>query len=221
MDKYKKLSDSKNIVFEGLELSLVYPPRSGMEYVEELKRVIKKTFKQSVGISMITTKALSLYAMHKRMVTANVPFLVFDMGESNISVTKAKLTNIRNTANLGIAVEGSDGHHEPIELGGNDLDDAILAFIEGQIKERETIGTASYGDENHIVESGVHSKQFMLMKNIKKGKMLLSKEPGKRNIFKDGVPISIHRDVRINRMLTKEQLLQISGVKGKEKIHVY
>lgn len=212
MQKYNQLCSFKNIAFEGIDISLVYPPKSGMDYVNELKRIIKKSFRQDVNVSMITTKALSLYAKHKNLVKVDEPFLVFDMGESNISVVKAKLTTNRFTGQIGIVVEGSDGHSNPIELGGNDLDDAILSFIEGQIKERETIGTASFGDENHIVESGVHSKQFMLVKNIKKAKMILSKEPGRRNIFKDGVPISIHRDVRVNRILTKEQLLDIQGI---------
>ena len=94
------------------------------------------------------------------------------MGETSISVVKAKLT--KNAKGItSIAVEGSDGHLAPMEVGGNNLDNDILAFLEGQIKQRETLGSASYGSEGHISESGVHSKEFLLVKNIKKAKMNL------------------------------------------------
>ena len=48
--------------------------------------------------------------------------------------------------------------------------------------------------------------------------MILSKKPCRKDIFKNGVPISIHRDVRINRILTKEQLYEILTSYGKNPI---
>ena len=88
------------------------------------------------------------------------------MQNYNKYLSKSKLT--KTGIKTSIAVEGSDGHLPPMEIGGSDLDNDILAYLEGQIRERETIGSSSYGTDGHISESGVHAKEFLLVKNIKK-----------------------------------------------------
>lgn len=207
--KVEYIISSKELKVTGIDYSLVYPSKVGDPFVDEYSRIIGKVFgKPKTVISSI--KAVSMYAYHKKYFTADEPILFFDMGEGDISVAKAKV--FTNAEFSGVVIDAADGHLLPKEIGGDDIDSAIVSYLENTIHKRETIGSPSYGDEGHIVEKGLHSKQYLLMKNVKKAKMILSKETHKRNLFENGVPITIARDVIVQRILTKEELKECIGV---------
>ena len=207
--KVEYIISSKELKVTGIDYSLVYPSKVGDPFVDEYSRIIGKVFgKPKTVISSI--KAVSMYAYHKKYFTADEPILFFDMCEGDISVAKAKV--FTNAEFSGVVIDAADGHLLPKEIGGDDIDSAIVSYLENTIHKRETIGSPSYGDEGHIVEKGLHSKQYLLMKNVKKAKMILSKETHKRNLFENGVPITIARDVIVQRILTKEELKECIGV---------
>ena len=208
-EKIGYLANYNNLEINGIEYSLVYPAKVGDEFIKEYERIITKVFaKPKVVISSI--KAVSMYAYHKKYFNENEPILFFDMGEGDISVAKAKV--VKDAEFNGVAIDAADGHLLPIEIGGDDIDSAIVNYLESSIEKRETIGSPTYGQVGHIMEKGLHSKQYLLMKNVKKAKMILSKETYKRNLFQNGVPITIVRDVIVQRNLTKEELKECIGI---------
>ena len=154
-----------------------------------------------------STKALSMYAYRRGMLAKGESMLVFDMGEEDISVMKATLLK-----NGRLVVDGADGHNAPCDIGGNDIDDAVAAHIEGCILRRETVGTPSYGAEGHICERGLHSKQYLFLKDIKKAKMLLSVPLREGSVFAGGVPVAVSRDLYIQRRLTRGEFRACVGV---------
>ena len=210
-EKVFNLVKDKKLNLTGIEFSLVYPSKVGDAYVDEYTRLIHKIFgKPKTIISSI--KAISMYAYHLNYLNSDEPILFFDMGESNISVAKAKV--VSNSGFNGVVIDAQDGHLLPMEIGGDDIDAAIVNYLEGTIEKRETIGSPTYGEVGHIMEKGLHSKQYLLMKNVKKAKMILSKVNHKTNLFDNGVPITIVRDVIVQRNLTKDELKESVGING-------
>ena len=153
-----------------------------------------------------STKALTSYAVERGAISNGDDFLVFDMGEEDISVARAGI--FRNQ----IIIDGNEGHNEPLSIGGIDVDQAIVDNVYNSILERETIGSPSAGKDGHISESGVYSKQYLLMKDIKKAKVILSKELKEDSVFQNGVPITLSWDLCIQRRLTREEFKKSIGV---------
>lgn len=210
-EKIKSIATKTKKVITKVKYGVIYPPKVGHEYIQELNRIITVVFAKPV-LSKSSTKAISMYAYHLNLFKNGEPILIFDMGESKIQIAKAKLVT-QGDFN-GIAVDSIEGHSAPKELGGDDIDRAIVDYLERSVERRETMGSASYGTVGHIVERGVHSKQYLLMKSVKQAKAILSDPKSKTNIFKDGVPVTMHRDVFIPNTLTEQALLECIGVSG-------
>ncbi len=187
-------------------ISIVYSPNACETYIKELSRIVKDVFGQKPYKSMSTTKALSMYAFTSKILADNSEMLVFDMGEESISVAK--------TATVGgaVTIEGEDGHNPPLAVGGMDVDEALVGYIEGTISQRETPGTPSYGSEGHLAEEGLQAKQYLLMKDLKQAKVLLSREQAPGDAFADGVPISVRRELCVCRKITRAELTECLGI---------
>ncbi len=201
-----ELNESHGTLFDTFQVAIVHPSSVGDEYLQELSSIVKKTFGKEAYKILSSTRALSMYAFHRGTVKNDDNFLVFDMGEEDISVTRAGF--IQNQ----IIVDGIEGHNEPLEIGGIDVDKAIVADIDGAIANRETIGSPSSGEAGHLSEGAVYGKQYLLMKDIKKAKVIFSKPLSEDSVFKDGVPVTLSRDLYIQRVLTKEDVKKSIGV---------
>ncbi len=193
------------------EIALVHPSRTGKAYVDELKRLTYDSFHVFPERALSSTKALSMYAYQRGMIKRGESLLVFDMGEQDISVAKASLLS-----GSRLVVDGADGHNAPMELGGNDLDDAVANYIEDAIYHRETVGSPSFGKQGHILEHGLHAKQYLFMKDVKAAKTILSMRFDGDSMFEDGVPISLSRDLYIQRKLTHAQFVACIGAQTGE-----
>ncbi len=198
----EELAKKEGIEFSSVRYALVHHSRMPHGYVEELTTLVSNNFDQPYKI-LSSTKALSMYAYYRGKLNKGENMLIFDMGEERISVAKASITEMGE-----VAIDGAEGHNAPTEIGGNDIDDRVSAFIEDGIFKSENPGTPSYGEEGHIVERGLHSKQFLLMKEIKRAKIALS-----MNVpaFAKGVPIAVHRELYFQRTMTKEQFCRCIG----------
>ncbi len=206
----QRLAARTGVVFDkNVRVALVHPSRSGKVYVDEMVRLVTQAFGTAPSKVLSSTKALSMYAYRRGMLTEGESLLVFDMGEEDISVMKAGLLKSGQ-----LAVDGADGHNAPCDIGGNDIDDAVAAYIEGCIRRRETVGTPSYGSDGHICERGLHSKQYLFLKDIKKAKMLLSVPLREGSAFAGGVPVAVSRDLYIQRRLTHEEFRSCVGIAG-------
>lgn len=205
----ERLSAFKNIEFDpAYKVALVHSARINKIYIDELTRLVQVSFGAKPNKILGSTKALSMYAYWRKVLKEGESLLVFDMGEKDISVAQATLMKGK-----GLVVDGVDGHNGPCELGGNDIDDSIAEFIESTIRGRETVGTPSHGAEGHIYEHGLHSKQYLFTKDIKKVKMILSMPfDDDDDLFSDGVPISLSRDLHIQRRFTLEEFEACVGV---------
>ncbi len=187
-------------------ISVVHSPNAGDAYISELERLIRVAFGAEPFKRLSSTKALSMYAYTYNYLSSNDEMLVFDLGEETLSVAKAVL--IRGV----VTTEGEDGHNTPKKLGGIDVDEALVRHIESSIAARETPGTPSFGSEGHLSEGGLQSKQYLLMKDLKQAKVLLSRPMTADSVFKRGVPISVWRELCIQRRITREQLTACLGI---------
>lgn len=211
----EKLKTAKNIEsFDKIDYTLVYPSKAGKNMIDELKRLIKYAFGKEPATVLSATKALGLYAYHRGALKKNEQLVIVDMGEEDISVAKLSLSADGNT----VFVDGMDGHNLPIEIGGNDIDYAVRDLIESRLSGRETLGVS---DENGdvIAERGLHSKQFLMLTEIKNAKVALSLPDALYdNIFKDKVPLSIQREVTIQQDITREEFCKCIGIANGDKI---
>ena len=196
-------------------LAIVYPTKSNIEYINELKRLIETSFKQKAKTVQSSNKCLCQFAKYLGMVMPGEKILLFDMGEEDISVAKAYLATTENNESA-IAIDGQSGHSDPIEIGGNDIDEVIANKIEEKIRGREIPGTPSFGELGHIVEKGLNAKQYLFIKNIKMAKTYFSRmndEPFLASAFDDGIPIDIHREVYIQTSISSDDVLDWIGIK--------
>lgn len=187
-----------------IRISLIYPPNSAAKTVDEIGRLVKKAFGIAPQVRLSMPKALSVFARHNGKLKEGEKLLIFNMGEMQLSVVKAGLIS------GGLAVDGVDGHSAPLSLGGNDIDDAVAEYLETRMHKRETMGSPSYGSDGHIQESGLSSKQYLFVKDIKMAKILLGIT--KKGLFDDGVPVSVSRDLFIQKKITREQFKECVGI---------
>lgn len=204
-----KVSFKKNA-----QISLVYPTNAGAKYCEEFRRIIEKVFgKQNVVKTIKSTRAISYWALKSKYFKENDHFLIFDLGEETISVVKG------NIDGKDIMLDGADGHSLPIDLGGIDVDNAVFELISKQIIDRETLGYPSAGNEGHLYEQPLRSKQYLFMKNIKHAKVLFGMDDYEK-IFENknsktidkGIPISIVREVLVQRYLRRKEFKDCLGL---------
>lgn len=208
----KELKSRRRMTFDRIEYSLVHPSYSGKKYVEELCEIIYKTLGSRPVKVMNSARALSMFATYRGAVSGDEGILLFDMGEETISVVKCFLNS-----NGRAVIESAADHSAPAKVGGNDVDFNIAAYIEDAIKDRETVGSPSAGEVGHIQEEGLQAKQYLFLKEIKKAKMMLS-VPTLNEVFEGGVPVSVHRDLYIQRVLTREGLKSCIGITENDKV---
>ena len=225
--RMKELAEARGIDGEiETRIAVVYPPKVGEEYINELKRICALTFNKPINSALTSTKALGMFAYKRGAIGSNENALVFDMGDEDISVARVGIVGkkgkpvgameslIRGGNKDTIVVDGADGHSDPLTLGGQNVDERIEAYIEREIAGCETMGTPSAGNDGHIAERGLHSKQYLFMKEIKKAKVILSRELSSRSLFKDGVPVAVARSVMIQRKVTRDMLKACVGTDG-------
>ena len=207
IEKGKAALEKKvNMHFDEVRYSLVYPFQVGDLYVSELTSIVKTAFGKAPYKVMNSGRALSMFAMERGAVGKDDEILIFDMGEDTLSVLKCFI----NDEGI-VVVEPAADHSAPVNIGGNDVDFSIADYIERSISGRETVGSPGYGEEGHIFEEGLQSKQFLFLKEIKKAKLLLS-IPRLEKVFEKGVPVSLHRDLYLQLRLTKKQLKDSVGI---------
>ncbi len=200
------LSKQTGVEFSKFNIAVVHPSRTGKAYVTELESLVKKVFGDKPHKILSTTKALCMYAWHRGNVNTDEQILAFDLGEESISCAKATLDDENN-----FMIDGADGHNSPLNVGGNNIDDAVSNYIETGIQQRETVGTSSYGSDGHIEERGLLSKQYLFSRDIKEAKMAFGLDYY-NEIFPNGVPIGIHRDLFIQRNLNPKEFLECTGI---------
>lgn len=186
--------------------SVIHPQYSSKGYIAELERLISCGFGASPYKTLSLTKALCAYAMQTKRIKKNESVLIFNIGEEQISVVKASLIN------SGLSVDGADGHNDPENLGGNDIDDAVAAYLEREISRRESMGRPSCGSDGYIAEGSLNSKQYLFVKDIKSAKVILGMPMYERSAFKKGVPVCVSRDLYIQRNLSRESFLDCIGI---------
>ncbi|MBR5439350.1 MAG: hypothetical protein IKV61_03945 [Clostridia bacterium] len=200
-----ELNMARGTEFSSYRISVIHPSSVGDEYLHELSYLVQKSFGVKPFKIINSTKALSIYAFHRGAVRNNESFLVFDMGEEEISVTRTGFINNQ------IFVDGVEGHNEPLQLGGIDVDQAIVENIYKSIADRETIGSPSAGKKGHIFERGVFGKQYLLMKDVKKAKVILGKPLKEDSFFSNGVPVTLGWELFIQKRFTREDFKNSMG----------
>lgn len=210
----ERLKQSKGLQFDTVDYTVVYPAKAGKEYIEELTRLVEYSFGKAPQVVLSATKALGLYAYHRGVLKGEEQLIIVDMGEEDISVAKLSISSDGKT----VLVDGVDGHNEPMDIGGNDIDYAVRDFIEQKVSERETLGIPE-DMPDFVAEQGMHSKQFLLMSEIKKAKTALSLPDAVfDNVFPKGVPLSFQRDIVIQRKITREDFCKCIGISDNDKI---
>ena len=205
VDEYiQRLANDTGIAFDPLtHVSIVYPPKQGIDYINELSYLVGTAFGVQPDKILTSTQALGLLAFHVGMLGDGERALFFDMGDETISVTKAWLNPVNTSsmnARLGILIDGAEGHSPPLAIGGSNIDESIAAYLDMRIHNRETVGSPSADCQGHIFEDGMCADQYLLMKDIKKTKMLMPLCG--YGMFSSGVPISIHRETLVQRCVT-------------------
>ncbi len=212
MPAIQRLQKERGIHFENINYSLVYPTKAGKEYVEELERLATRACGKDMKKVLSSTKALGLFAYHRQVLKKGDAVVIFDMGEEDISVAKFTLNSSGS-----MIIDGVDGHNEPMEIGGNDFDYALRDYVEGVISDRETVGAPPSGEDGYIAEKGLHSTQFLTLNEIKKTKTALSLDDEIFELaFKDGVTMSIQRDVVVQTGVTRDDFLKCVGIKNSD-----
>ncbi|MDE6293334.1 MAG: hypothetical protein K2L88_01780 [Clostridiales bacterium] len=185
---------------------IVYPAFSDVEYVSELKRLVTRAFGVMPRTVMSMAKALCAYAKYSERMNKDDKSIIFNIGEERMSLVKVTFSE------RGISIDGVDGHSEPAAIGGKDIDDAVAAYIEGQMSGRETMGRPPCGEEGHLAESALNQKQYLFLKDIKSAKVVLGMPIYESRAFRYGVPISASRDLLIQRSITREQFEKCIGI---------
>lgn len=195
-----------DVSMSDLRTTVVHPPKVGDAYVAELRRLVGVAFGREPYKALSTVKALALYAFRREMIKAGEEALLFDMGEEDISVAKAFMNGSQ------VLIEGAEGHNDPLPLGGVDVDDAIAQYIENSISHRVTLGRLLPAEQDPGPEKPIVGKQYLFMKNVKKAKIVLSRPDDEESAFHDGVPIGLHCELYIQRLLTRPQFDACIGI---------
>lgn len=205
----QELSKETKLQFKPLtKISLITPRNETQMIINELCDLIQYTFKVRPYKELSSTQALGLLAYHKKLITTDDRSLIFDIGNRITSVSKIWL-NTNNDSKTGVLVDGRDAHLPPVQIGGVDMDEALVEMIENNISERETIGYPSSGSEGHIHETGLITSQYQMTRDIKHCKEAMNYY---NTIFKTGVPLTIHREIMIQRKITLNAFRDCLGI---------
>lgn len=185
-----------------IEYALVFPLSANDKYKEEIKQLIKKAEPSShIEKTISSARAVGLYAYHEGYMEANNKVLVFNIGVSEISVSKIYVQD------GVVTVDGADGHNKPDKIAGSKYDELIRNIINAKLKQREMLGGVQAKSEEFLNE-GTHRQQFLLMENIKNVKKYLSlSDEEYMNVFSNGVPIGVERDVTVEVIIDRNLFL--------------
>ncbi len=199
-----KLEKQTGLIFDKqLSIAVVHPPQVNKSYQQELVRLVTESFGTAPSKVLSSTKALGMYAKHKKVIGADDSLVIFDMGEEDISVAKVFVGEDGD-----LYVDGVEGHVGTLHVGGVNIDYAIAEYIERQIHERDTVGTPSSDSktQGHIYEDALLSKQYLFMKGVKKAKTILSTVIEPDSVFENGAPIGIHYEIYVQRNFSRHDL---------------
>ena len=202
----KQFEKNENIGFNNVRVSLVYPSHIGNIYIKEITRLTEKAFGTRVFKSLSAVKALGMLASTRNLVADNEKFLVFDIGEENITVAKTWIVDGQPF------LDGVDGHNEAEAIGGLNIDEAICEYVEDEIQDRETIFTESAGEAGHVYERCTDSQKYRFLKEIKKAKHILSSELGEHEFFQEGAKLYIMRECVACKQITIAEIEDVLGV---------
>ena len=169
-------------------------PTGKKSFSRELELIISSVFGK-VKKNLNSVKAFGLYAQENSLIDDNERFLIFDIGEKQISVAKAWTSGGQPN------VEGVEGHNLPEEIGGITIDEAIRKGIENSLLRRETLATPSFGKPGHVTEVCIDSKKYQLLQDIKAAKHMLC-SPHADEDFPNGVPLYIAYECFVRYELT-------------------
>ncbi|MCQ2742695.1 MAG: hypothetical protein MJ239_05290 [Bacilli bacterium] len=182
--------------------NVVLPNIVNANYRDELDSILSAVFGKCYepNKKANSAKSVAKYLEYDGQVASGDRFLLFEMGENAVSVVKGKILG------NGMCIEGVEGHEEPIELGGYDVDKCVNDNISKAVSDRETLGQD--GGDSSTPESMTSGKLFSFMKDIKLSKSILS---SKR--FSDSyVPISMDNDLVVCQSISKKQLRNWIGI---------
>lgn len=180
------------------KVALIYSSAAKTEYIKEYQRLAKESFRDVEVRRMTAAKAVSKYAEHRGYLDAGGgALLIFDMGEENISVLKARLKDGTLT------VDGASGHREPMPIGGKNIDKDIADAIERKIEDREIPGCTSDADRKEF-GTGLQSRQYLFMQEVKSAKSYLSaaEDPD------TAVRVALYRDVCVVTDITRAEVIE-------------
>ncbi len=200
--------------------TLIFPPKSSAAYTDELLNLFSYAAHMD-GISVGDNVSIQSSAKVLGMLAAYLDglgkrdtesALLFDIGEERISVVK--FTKMTRRGVSSFSVDGISGHSEPMKLGGNDIDKALVEEIERGMRGVEAFGSETAGKTGHIHETGLRANNYLFMKSVKAAKVILGREynKGKSTDYPDGVPVSIMRDVEIFTNITQEGFARSIGL---------
>lgn len=196
-----------------IRLSIVYPPHVGAEFTNELERVILLGFKaKSVKFSLSMTKALSILASQRNLLRNGESALIFNIGEEKTFVAKTDL-EIKGKER-SISIDGVEGHKLPADLGGNDIDRAVGVYFDKFMRNREIMGSPTAGKAGHVYESGLSSKDYLFVQDIKTAKMYLAMYGKDDDIFGKGVSVRSAKSLCIDMKLTHDEFSKCIGIKS-------
>ena len=202
----KEVVDRYTDNYDDYTLSIVYPPRCGQAYIKEYKRIFEKAFgpEHPIEKDLSSTKAIAYYALEMGRLNDQEDFLIFDIGERDISVSKGTLDI--DVGESKIIVDATNNHNKPEEVGGADIEEEIYNYIIGNLSDKASVGITDGFDGNRQVKAGLHSKLYLFLNSIKSAKKLLSETSKKALPY--GAPISVSLDTRIEIKLDHEKYLE-------------
>ncbi len=157
---------------------------------------------QMVG-GLLASKANAIYAQKIGALSDHDTTLIFNIGESDLSVSKVSIERLGDDT-FCLAVDGTDGHLPPEEVGGNCVDEMIKGLLDKKLDVRVPLGQS---ESTRISESGTYKQQYNLMRTIKKTKEYFSSDLYTK-FFSDGIPFSVMRDLVYDIPLTREDIQQ-------------
>ncbi len=195
--------------------SVIYPAAANKKCIEELKRLVfeaaqaftathkillARTHNDLGGV--LSTKATAICAYKSGALSVGDVAMIFNIGETDISVTKVALDNADNRY-INLAVDGADGHLSPANIGGADVDHMIKRLLDNKLRGRVPLGRNA---ESAADEEGTYKQQYSLLRSIKKTKEYFSDDIYPKH-FPSGVPFSVMRDLVYDIPLTREELI--------------
>ena len=208
---------SANSDITGVRLISIYPAKANARYKSELEELVSYGYWSAhIGVPLSYTalsspKATAACAYHGKLVKEGVGTLIVNVGERDTSLSKVFIAQTNGKFSLNM--DGRAGHNLPIDLGGEDFDEAICELLNTKINNREVIGVG----RGFASEQGTYRQQYLLLQEVKTVKECLSvSDQEYKGVFAAGVPINIHRDVVIATSVTREEFCTavLGGVDG-------